>query len=415
MISYQQAIKIIKEESAPITITSIDIGDALGMVSAEDVICQEIVPPFNNSAMDGFAVNSKNISTIPIKLNVEGSTAAGELPDNGGDGAWEIMTGAPVPQAYNTVIRIEDIDIVRSDSIGSPKEILIKVPAIPKQNIRNAGEDFIIGDMVLKSGDIITPEHIMALSTVGTGKVTVRSNIIIAIVNTGKELVDDISKKLMQGQIRNSNAPYLMAILSSAGVEAKYIGTIHDKSSIFEEKITDLLKEDINIIISTGAVSMGRYDFIPDSLRKLGAKILFHKVAIRPGKPILFAKLPNGAFYFGLPGNPVSAAVGLRFFVYPLIRNMHGLEEEVPIFARISSSRKKKVGLKFFYKAYLYSDDTGQYYVDILDGQESFKINPMLKANCWAVLPEESSKVEANKVIEVFPFSLNHFTNNRKI
>ena len=328
MISYFEAIKILLEEK-PLASQTLPLNKVLGMVSAASITSEETVPPFNNSAMDGFAVRACDVANAPVKLNVEGSTAAGDRPDEGQNGAWEIMTGAPVPNAYDTVVRIEDIYVLSSNDAGHPKEILVNVAAKIKQNIRDAGEDFSIGDAALSAGDSINSEHIMALATLGIEEIEVHSKPSVAIISTGKELVDDPSKKLQPGQIRNSNAPYLLATLASAGIDADYAGTIHDEVDVFEEKIKHLLESDTNIIISTGAVSMGRYDFIPDSLRKLGAEILFHKVAIRPGKPILFAKFTNGTFYFGLPGNPVSAAVGLRFSCSHSLENCKGLRRSL--------------------------------------------------------------------------------------
>jgi molybdopterin molybdotransferase len=408
MITYQEALEKISSSVTEIESESISISDSLGMVVVEDIISAENSPPFKNSAMDGFAVKTSTLSGTTI-FDVVGSTVAGDLPDAGKNGAWEIMTGAPVPDGYDAVIKIEDVEILERNNDDRPSKISTKVIAEPNQNIREAGEDFKSGDLVLNAGDTITPYHIMALASLGITEIKTTVKPTISIISTGKELVDDLSATLIAGQIRNSNAPYLQAELSSMGIKHSYAGTIHDDPELFEEMLVKLLESNTNIIISTGAVSMGRHDFIPDSLKKLGAEIIFHKVAIRPGKPILFAKFPNGKFYFGLPGNPISAAIGLRFFVYPLICKLQNLKTRKPLIAKLSETTKKKTGFLFFRKALAYSDETGQLHVDILQGQESFKINPLLTANCWAILPADSSSVAAGSNIDIIPLTPNQW------
>ncbi|MCB2081284.1 MAG: hypothetical protein KDD76_01530, partial [Rickettsiales bacterium] len=145
------------------------------------------------------------------------------------------------------------------------------------------------------------------------------------------------------------------------------------------------------------------HDFIPDSLQKLGAEILFHKVAIRPGKPILYARFPSGTHYFGLPGNPISAAVGLRFFIVPLLRELQGVLPEVPLTARLLTSSPKKKGFRFFRKAHISVVTGGKLHLHILDGQESFKIRPMLKANGWAVFTEDQTGTELGEAVAIYP------------
>lgn len=193
-----------------------------------------------------------------------------------------------------------------------------------------------------------------------------------------------------------------MAALSELSTQAVYGGLIADVSEIFEQKVQQALSS-TDMFISIGAVSAGRYDFIPDSLCKLGAKILFHKVAVRPGKPILYARFPSGACYFGLPGNPASTSVGFRFFVVPLLRHLQGRGMETPITARLLKPFSKKNDLRFFCKAYVSVSMEGEFQVEILRGQESFKIHPLLKANAWAVFEENQNEFKVGKAIMVYP------------
>lgn len=407
MLSYKEALEIILTDEQLPDPKTVSLEDALGQIAAEKIVGTENIPPFHNSAMDGYAVKSETVRDAtgesPVILNVDGSTMAGDSPSVGGNGAWEIMTGAPVPDAYDAVIRIEDTTILETNDLDRPAKISLSVDGFPGKNIRRAGTDFCPGDILIEKGTEITPHHIMALAALGQDQIAVTIPPKAAVISTGKELVDDLNQPLRPGQIRNSNAPYLLQSLKSFGITATNEGTIFDEPEKFEQKIRQLLSRDIQIILSTGAVSMGRLDFVPDGLRAMGAEILFHKTAIRPGKPILFARFPGGTYYFGLPGNPVATAVGLRFFAYPLIRKLRGLEQEIPLDAILQNDFSKESLFRFFQKAHYQYNADGRLMVKILPGQESFKIKPMLEQNCWAVVPEYGLSMKAGSMIKVYP------------
>ncbi len=407
MLSYEDALKIILTDVRPPATQTVSPSNALGHIAAEKIVGTENVPPFHNSAMDGYAVKSEAVHGAnlndPVILKVDGSTMAGDSPSKGGSGAWEIMTGAPVPDAYDAVIRVEDTLILEKNNQDRPTKISVMAEGFPGKNVRKAGTDFCPGDILLEKGDQITPHHIMALAALGQYNIPVSVAPKAAVISTGKELVDDIDQALLPGQIRNSNTPYLVQSLTSYGITATNEGTIFDEPEKFEQKIQDVLSKDIQIILSSGAVSMGRYDFVPDGLKNMGAEILFHKAAIRPGKPIVFARFPNGTAYFGLPGNPIASAVGLRFFAYPLIRKMRGMDPESHTTAILKNTFSKESLFRFFQKAHCYHDDDGRLIVDILPGQESFKIKPMLKQNCWAVVPEYGLSLDAGSMVDIYP------------
>src|SRR5690606_18514572 len=184
------------------------------------------------------------------------------------------------------------------------------------------------GFRFLAAGTRLDAPQLMLLAALGVPLVDVHATPRVALINTGRELVDDPAQPLASGEIRNSNGPYLAQRIEQAGAELVLRQTVSDEVDAFFIAMEEARSAGAELVLSTGAVSMGRYDFIPDALRKLGATIHFHKVAIRPGKPLLFATLPNGALFFGLPGNPASSAVGLRFFVEPALRAMLGLAPE---------------------------------------------------------------------------------------
>ncbi len=400
MISYEKALALLSK-TPPLTPSALSARDACGYVAAQEVKSKAFLPPFANSAMDGFAVRSSDLAKAskktPVTLPRAGSTAAGEVPASGSGGAWEIMTGAPMPQGYDAVVKIEDVTL-------TDKGAVFTAPVAVKNNVRAAGEDFAQGAALIQSGTMITPAHIMALAAAGQETIAVYPKPDITIFSTGKELIDDAHTPLAPGQIRNSNNPYMMAALKTMPVRARDGGVIPDEPDVFEARVRARLP-DSDIIISSGAVSAGKHDFVPASLRRLGAEIVFHKVAVRPGRPLLYARFPNGAHYFGLPGNPVSAVAGLRFFVIPLLRHIQGMAAETPLAIPLAAPYPKQKGLRFFCKAAVSVSAKGQLSVKILSGQESFKIYPLLQANCWASLSETQERIKTGEPVEVYPLA----------
>ena len=359
MISYIEGLNIIRSTARLLPSRSVPLFESLKEVCAERIVAKEETPPFDNSAMDGFAIKANTTLTAtlasPVTLSVKGMIAAGECTDplfSNEISAIEIMTGAPIPSGADAVIRIEDVKIERGED-GTIGSISISRPVEVGDQIRRSGEDFQIGDLIIEPGTRILPHHIMTFASQGIAQIPIRQRPRIAILTTGKELVphDEFIQELPPGKIRNSNAPYLFAVLKLLGAEPLLYGTIPDDIRSFLVTLDRILDDSPDIIITTGAVSMGRFDFIAQALNQFGAKILFHKVAIRPGKPILFAKLgdsPRAPVFFGLPGNPVSAAVGTRFFVEPYIRALLGQVDEKPISVPLLNSISKKEGLRCF-------------------------------------------------------------------
>ncbi len=410
MISYEEALDVLMKAEKLSSTTTVKIEESCGHTVAETIVSNISVPSFANSAMDGFAVRYTNLVNAsnknPVTLKVAGSVATGDIsspPSSMGGDAWEIMTGAPVPEGYDAVVKLEDITIDKKNVQDIPEKITLIQPVCKKNNIRNVGEDFLPGDTIIENNTTITPMHVMALAAIGQKNIAVIKKPRVTVFITGKEVVDDADIELLPGQIHNSNGPYLNATLGVLGITTYYGGILDDDPKLFEDKVKQILEKS-NIIISTGAVSMGRHDFIPNSLRKLGAKILFHKVAIRPGKPVLYARFADGTHYFGLPGNPASAAVGLRFFVMPLLRNIQGIKPELPITTHLLSPFSKKQRLRFFCKAYVSVSLDGKLQLKILKGQESFKIHSLIRANCWATFSQEQISMEERESIDIFPF-----------
>lgn len=373
--------------------------DSVGRIAAKDVLAPIDIQPFDNSAMDGFAVRIADLGADGGVLVKSGIIAAGDAVPEARvlEGQCiEIMTGAPVPPKADAVVPVELVEVNGDD---------VRFNALPQNgaNIRYAGEDFKNGADVLKAGQRIYPQHIMPLAALGVDKVDVYKKPRAAFLATGNELVEDLSQDLKSGQIYNSNRPYGLAALEAMGVESIDVPTMPDNSDRFEALLKELASQDIDFIISSGAVSVGKFDFIRKGLEQVGAEILFHKVKVKPGKPNLFARLPNGTLYFGLPGNPVATAAGLRFFVQPCLRSMMGMEEESPVRAIATTSFKKPTELRMFLKARANSLPDGTLSVDILEGQDSFMVSPFLNMNCWAVAAQGVGEVKVGDMVDLYP------------
>lgn len=403
MISYAIALEHILQACQPLPPEQLPLAQAVGRVLAQYVQAHEDLPPFDNSAMDGFALASDGVVLAPgHEFMVAGSQAAGDGLAAYAHDACEIMTGASLPDGLDSVVPIEQVSVLQRDDAGRPLRIRLEAQVSPGAHVRRRGQDVAVGDHVAFQGTPLTPASHMLLAALGVATLAVRPQVPAALFTTGRELVDDPAQPLLPGQIRNSNGPYLTDRLEEAGACVVHRETVGDDAQAFTSALERGLAAGAQVVLSTGAVSMGRHDFVPDALRALGATIVFHKVAIRPGKPLLFARLPGGQLYFGLPGNPVSSAVGMRFFVEPALRALLGLSQEQPLMLPLAGEVRKKPGLRFFLKAHVALDADARLQVEVMAGQESFRIRPLLAANAWAVLDEADDMLVAGTPVQVF-------------
>ncbi len=400
MIAFSAAQAVLQQAATRLPAETVSLAEALGRVAAHAQHSREIIPPFANSAMDGFAVCANDLAeaaVTPVTLTVAGMTAAGEAPaqPNAMPGhAWRIMTGAPLPAGFDAVLPIETVEVLDAGA-----RIRVTEPVPRGQHIRSAGEDFSRDETVLTAGTRVTPFHLAALASTGIGELAVVRRPCVAHFATGNELIADAQQALAPGQIRNSNSPFLSAVLAQHGAVVRYGGQLRDEPAMVASELRALSTgtpgtvingwQVPDIILTTGAVSAGDFDFVPQVIRELGGEILFHKVSIKPGKPILFARLPNGSFFFGLPGNPVSTAIGFRFFVLPLLLAMQGVSAKPLPWAALSGDlRKPKADWRHFLKAQLFVDGDGLLRVRAHSGQESHKLKPLLSSDVWLVLDE---------------------------
>lgn len=317
MITVETASRIVARQTKALKSESVHIVDALGRVLAEDIIADTDMPPFNRSQMDGYAVRAADTENAPVTLKLVGESAAGrgwhKTLKNGE--AVRIMTGAPLPAGSDAVQKIEltsengdTVTIDEPTSIG--RYIVHKAKEIKK------------GKVVLKKGTTITANNIAVPAAFGYAKLKVAKRPRVAILSTGTEIVD-IAKRPKRDQIRNSNSIMLKALSEQAGAGAVVYPIVGDSISDLRSQISNAART-ADVLITTGGVSVGKYDLTKLALRELGAEIFFERLRLKPGKPTVFAKLEN-TLIFGLPGNPVSAAVTYYLFVRSALMRMQNL------------------------------------------------------------------------------------------
>lgn len=404
MISYKQASDLVLREGRrnQLPEETIAVGGVSGRVCAEAIFAPAANQPFDNSAMDGYALRAGDLAAAangnPVMLEMADHIAAGDgrsfkAPQHGQ--CYEIMTGAPLPPGCDAVVPVEK-------TVKDGVRIKFSARVEQGENIRRAGEDFRAGDAVVEKGCVFDAGHILALATLGIGTVKVFRKPSVALISTGQEIVDDMAAVLKPGQIYNSTKPYLEAALAATGAGVCALGTVKDDPESFKNKIHEMMERNVDIGISTGAVSAGVHDFVPAALKEMGAEIFFHKVAIRPGKPLIFARLPGGTLFFGLPGNPVASAVGLRFFIQPAIRALQALPPEEPQYAVLKSPFRKNHNLTQFLRAKISCGADAVLYADIPPKQQSFMVRPFTDTNGWAVIPEGDENIAVGEKIEIY-------------
>jgi molybdopterin molybdotransferase len=313
MIPFEKAYKIVMNSSFSTGSEKIPFTESLNRILAADVISDMEMPPFNKASVDGFACRKSDLGN---ELEIIETVTAGGWPEKPADKnlCTRIMTGAAVPEGADCVIMVEDTETLPSGKIKF-------TGSSTKGNIAFKGEDIKKGDVVLRAGHKITPPYIGVMATVGHTSVTVSRKPRASIISSGDELVEP-HEKPGRSQIRNCNAFQLMAQTERAGAEGKYYGIARDD----EKETFDIIQKAISendLVIISGGVSMGDFDFIPSVLEKTGVRILFSRVAVQPGKPTTFGIHP-GALVFGLPGNPVSSFMQFEILIRPLISKMMG-------------------------------------------------------------------------------------------
>ncbi len=400
-ISADQAIAIIQQQIKPVTAQqSAPIRHALGRILAEDIISPISVPSHINSAMDGYAVAGDELPSAGIKqLTVVGSSFAGS-PFKGKLGAGEcirIMTGAKMPEQCDTVVMQELAE--RTDDV-----IQIDGRTKSGSNVRQAGEDIMVGTSILKAGKQIAPADLGLLASLGIAEVPVIRKVRVAYFSSGDE-IKSIGQPLGEGDIYDSNRYTLFGMLSDLGVDIIDMGVIADNEEAINQALTGA-SEEADLVLTSGGVSVGEADYIAAAMDTL-AKPYFRKVAIKPGRPLTFAGI-GGAYFFGLPGNPVAVMTTFLQFARPAIKRLQGTAGSILplITARASSALRKLPGRTEFQRGILTVADDGEMTVCTTGKQGSGVLSSMSHGNCFIVLDETTTDVEEGDWVTIQPFSL---------
>jgi molybdopterin molybdotransferase len=376
---------------------TLDLADALDYILAEDISSPINVPPFDNSAMDGYAVRVTDLNHS-MTLPLAGKAFAGQPFD----GKWpvgtciRIMTGAPVPTGCEAVIMQERVQV-------DGEQITFENLPPMHDNIRNTAEDIAVGQAVLTKGRRLTPRDIPMLATIGIHKVTVYRRLKVAIFSTGDEL-KSLGNPLANGEIYDSNRYSINAMLSRLNLEVIDFGIIPDNEDRLRETF---IKADAvaDAVITSGGVSVGEADYTKILLEELG-EIGFWKLAIKPGKPFAFGTLPNSKF-FGLPGNPVSATVTFHQLVVPALAKMtNQVYTPTPRFNAISATKLEKIPGRMDFQRAIYSVNAqGQLEVVSTGSQGSGVFSSMSYSNCFAIIEQDRGNVEIGETVTIEPFN----------
>ena len=407
MKSYYEALKILKRSNIQISSETIKSSNGLNRICSSNIYSKNNYPSENNSSLDGFAINFNNTKDISNKkFKIVGSISAGSKPYKKilkKNQAVEIMTGGVMPKGSNSIIPIEECIFTKN---GNNKYITIKKYYKKFENVRLKGSDYKIRELVIKKNTLINSSHIKALKALGIENIKVKQKINIVFFSSGNEISE--KNQITKWKIRNSNHHYLKSLNENFLFNFKNLGILRDNDeNKFYKKLLKIFKSKTDIIITSGAVSAGKFDFIPKVIYKFKLSHSFKNILIRPGKPILFAKFKDKPkVIFGLPGNPISTAACFRFFVFPYIQNILGLNPEKPIKAKLKNSFTKKKKFTRFIKSKLFTTKDGKLKVEILRGQESYRIKSFVKSNIWCLLPNGKSKFKKGDMVDCF--FLNH-------
>jgi molybdopterin molybdotransferase len=392
LIALDEAQRRVLAECVPFHPTAIALGDALGCVTSVELRADENVPPFANTAMDGFAVRADD-ATVGARLKIVATLPAGRAPDRvvGVGEAVRIMTGAPIPEGADAIVMVEDTTV---DDDGC---VVIGRAARAGDHVRPAGEDLAAGQVAFEPFTVLAPGHLGVLASLGYQRVPVFRRARVGVLSTGDELVDD-GGPLRPGQIRDSNRPTLLAMVREAGCDAVDLGVVADDEAAIAAILERGLAE-CDALVTSGGVSMGDFDYIKVVLDRMGA-MRWWQVAIKPAKPLAFG-IVSGKPVFGLPGNPVSSMVSFELFARPALRRMMGHRD--PFRSSVDAiadeeMRRRPDGKVHFVRVVASTGVDGRWHVRSSGGQASNLLRAMALANALAIMPDGEGVAEGEEV-----------------
>ena len=398
MISVAEAIQIVRQQTVPLATERVRIEQTLGRVLGADVVADTDLPPFDRAQMDGYAVRAADVTEAPARLRIVGESAAGkgwhhQLEEGQ---AVRIMTGAPVPAGADSV---QQVELTTELKDGTVVELLEIVEA--GRSIVNRGAEIKAGEVVLRAGTTINAAMMAVLAAFGYAQVEVFRKPRVAVLATGSELVP-VDQKPGQDQIRDSNNYSISAYAELAGAVTERMPLTGDETSLLKQQISDAAKR-CDVIVTSGGVSMGVYDLTKAALKELDAEIFFERVALRPGKPTVFARLPNGTLIFGLPGNPVSVSVTFNLFARAALLTMQGtpepaLKRETAVLAR---SVKGTPDRESYLPAQLTTNDDAELVAFPLKWGGSSDFVAFALTTALVIVPANVKMIEAGSLVSV--------------
>jgi molybdopterin molybdotransferase len=385
VLAYSEALARVLEAVTPLEACEVVLSDSVGRVLAEDVRADVPVPGFDTTAMDGWAVRAADAERAPTLLAAAGASGAGTVPGPLPPGsAWKVMTGAPMPPGSDAVVPVEDATAVSGGSVR------LDVAPKPRAHVRNRGEVYEAGTLLLPAGRRLTPADLVLAAAAGRETLRVARAPRCGVLVTGDELVRPRARP-GPGQLRDTNGPLLLGALRRARAEVVSLGVAPDDEAALSRAVRAALATEFDVLLTTGGVSAGDYDYVGKALAAEGARVRFHKVAIRPAKPVLFAT-KGTTLVFGLPGNPVSAAVAFDFLVRPALRAAAGLLPPLPptVSARLTAPVRNKGPRLAFHPARLAWGE-GRLTAEPLATRGSHDILTHAQADAFLELAPESS------------------------
>lgn len=396
LIAFSDARRIVLDAVAPGPVDHVALEAAVGRTLAAPIESTRAVPPFDNAAMDGFALRHADVADGPTSLRIIGTVPAGTTPDcrvTAGTCA-QIMTGAPLPPGADTVVRME-----RTAPAEDADRVAIQTVPPRHANVRRAGEDMQPGEVVIAAGTVLEGSALRVAAALGHGTVPVRAVPSVAVLATGDELVHP-GEPLGPGQIYDANSPALMAQVHDAGGRVMHRAVARDDRGTLRATLETARRADMLVV--TGGISVGERDLVRQELEAMGTTWHFWKVKQRPGKPVAFGVL-DGTPVFGLPGNPVAAGVCFEAYVRPALAAMLGREPACRplVTATLTAPARKKPGPYYLARGIAAHDAAGQLQVRPTDKQNSHISTSLLAANCLIHLPEAMEHPTAGTRVQI--------------
>ena len=404
MITVDEAVELIRQHAAPCDAQEVATEFALGLVLAESIASDIDSPPYDKALMDGYAI-SLTQSSDSTEYTVVDEIAAGDVPhcQVGLNEATRIMTGAPIPSGADTVVMVEHVESVNKTESGQERIRVTRQPDFVGQHVMRRATSLANGQIVMTPGVELSPAHIGLLAEVGRSTVKATAKPTVAVLATGNELVSAADKP-SPGQIRNSNGPMMAAAISRAGGVPQSLGVACDDRDDLAAKIKQGLQADV--LVLSGGVSAGKFDLVPSVLSDVSVEQVFHKVRLKPGKPIWFGirkTSDNRTLVFGLPGNPVSSLVCFHLFVRPTIGLLSGrpLHQEMGI-GRLGAPHRQRGDRPTYFPATVNLSSDGAV-IELLDWQGSADLFTLTKANCLACFPAGECEFSTGDEIQFVP------------